>query len=75
MDRLYLNAYQPKLQKGDGVNAFSSLNGHKYLKRQLEKHGMEFTALDNGILCCNDASKARQLADDLRRLRLHGLIE
>ena len=33
------------------------LNGNEYLKRQLEKRGIDFTALDKGILCCDDAAE------------------
>src|SRR6201986_4419115 len=34
------------------------LNGHKYLKRQLEKERIAFDALDNGIASCGDVSRA-----------------
>jgi hypothetical protein len=41
------------------------INGHEYLKRQLEKHGMSFEALDNGLLSCEDAMFAQALANNL----------
>jgi hypothetical protein len=41
------------------------LNGHEYLKCQLRQRGIPFEAMDNGLFSCAD----------LRRLRLHGVIE
>jgi hypothetical protein len=38
------------------------INGHEYLKRQLSKRGIEFTALDNGLLSCADPALAQRLA-------------
>ena len=38
------------------------LNGHEYLKRQLAKEGIAFTALDNGILHCADPARLQALA-------------
>jgi hypothetical protein len=35
-------------------NAKLCLNGHEYAKRQLENKGIEYQALDNGILSCTD---------------------
>ncbi|HWE63436.1 MAG TPA: hypothetical protein VHB98_17105, partial [Chloroflexota bacterium] len=39
------------------------LNGHEYLKRQLAKEGIAFTALDNGIRSCADPTRLQALAD------------
>jgi hypothetical protein len=39
------------------------LNGHEYLKRQLAKEGIAFTALDNGIMRCADPVRLQTLAD------------
>lgn len=41
------------------------LNGHEYLKRQLEKEGIGFVALDNGIHSCEDPVRMREIADGL----------
>jgi len=41
------------------------LNGHEYLKRQLEKRGIAFEALDNGVLSCNDPRQMQRLMDGL----------
>lgn len=41
------------------------INGHEYLKRQLGKEGIEFEALDNGLLRCAHPQRAQQIADDL----------
>ena len=41
------------------------LNGHEWLKRQLAKRGVAFTALDNGIATCRDPQAVQALADRL----------
>jgi hypothetical protein len=41
------------------------LNGHEYLKRQLQHEGIVFTALDNGLLECADPQRAQQICDEL----------
>lgn len=39
------------------------LNGHEYLKRQLEQRGICFEALDNGLLSCEDLETAQRICD------------
>jgi hypothetical protein len=41
------------------------LNGHEYLKRQLQKRQVAFEALDNGLLWCEDIARAQRLANGL----------
>ncbi len=41
------------------------LNGHEWLKRQLARRGIAFTALDNGLRACADPAAAQELADAL----------
>lgn len=41
------------------------LNGHEYLKRQLEKEGIDYEELDNGVLSCADPQRAQQICDQL----------
>ena len=41
------------------------LNGHEWAKRQLERAGIAYTALDNGFLTCTDAAKLKQICDSL----------
>jgi hypothetical protein len=41
------------------------LNGHEYLKCQLEKRGIGYEALDNGLLSCDQLEVAQQLAEGL----------
>jgi hypothetical protein len=41
------------------------LNGHEYLKCQLEKEQIAFQALDNGIAWCEDVARAQQICDRL----------
>ena len=41
------------------------LNGHEYLKRQLQKRGIGYDALDNGLLRCEQIERAQRIADGL----------
>lgn len=51
-------------------NAKLCLNGHEYAKRQLMQKGIDFEALDNGVLRCDDRNGCRQSAMDSARKRL-----
>src|SRR3981081_1442237 len=39
------------------------INGHEYLKCQLERRGIDFEALDNGISWCEDVGAAQRICD------------
>jgi hypothetical protein len=39
------------------------VNGHEYLKCQLQQRGIGFEALDNGLLSCADIKAAQRIAD------------
>jgi hypothetical protein len=41
------------------------LNGHEWAKRQLEKKGIAYEALDNGFLTCADPQKLQEICDSL----------
>src|SRR5215471_1609996 len=41
------------------------LNGHEWAKRQLDKRGLSYTALDNGFLSCADPQQLQQICDSL----------
>lgn len=41
------------------------LNGHEYVKRQMEARGIGFEALDNGVLSCEQPSRAQAIGDAL----------
>jgi hypothetical protein len=41
------------------------LNGHEYVKRQLQKRGIGFEALDNGLLRCEQLARAHRIAQGL----------
>jgi hypothetical protein len=41
------------------------VNGHEWAKRQLEKRGIAFEALDNGFLSCAEPEKLQQICDSL----------
>jgi hypothetical protein len=55
-------------------NAKLCINGHEYLKCQLAKHGIEFEALDNGILSCEDPKAMQGLADTLSAAKIDALL-
>src|SRR5437899_8654365 len=50
------------------------LNGHEYLKRQLTREGIAFTALDNGLLSCADPARAQAICDALSAERIAALL-
>jgi hypothetical protein len=56
-------------------NAKLCLNGHEYLKRQLEQQGIPYQALDNGILSCPDPHQLQALADGLSAAKIEALLE
>ena len=41
------------------------LNGHEWAKRQLDKMGIAYEALDNGFLSCADPKKLQEICDSL----------
>ncbi len=41
------------------------LNGHEWAKRQLEKRGIVYEALDNGFLSCAEPGKLQEVCDSL----------
>ncbi|MGC1888381.1 MAG: hypothetical protein WA709_20185 [Stellaceae bacterium] len=46
-------------------NAKLCLNGHEYAKRQWERQGIAYQALDNGVLSCADPQRLQQICDGL----------
>jgi hypothetical protein len=55
-------------------NAKVCLNGHEWLKQQLAERGIEFEALDNGILSCADPVRAQQLCDRLDAIKIEAVF-
>ena len=41
------------------------LNGHEWAKRQMEKRGIAYEALDNGFLSCADPQRLQEICDSL----------
>lgn len=41
------------------------LNGHEWAKRQLERRGIQYEALDNGFLSCQDPEALQRICDSL----------
>jgi len=55
-------------------NAKLCLNGHEYVKRQLEQQGIAYQALDNGILSCQDPQRLQALCDSLTAEKIEALL-
>lgn len=54
-------------------NAKLCLNGHEYCKRQLEKEGIAYESLDNGIRSCADPKRLQEIADGLTGEKIQAL--
>lgn len=50
------------------------LNGHEYLKRQLEKAGIGYEPLDNGILSCDAPEKMQEIANNFDENKIEAVI-
>ena len=50
------------------------LNGHEYLKRQLDREGIAYEVLDNGVLSCEDPARMQTLADRLSPAKIDALL-
>jgi hypothetical protein len=55
-------------------NAKLCINGHEWLKRQLAHKGIEFEALDNGLLSCAKPKRAQAIADTLSPEKIDALL-
>lgn len=50
------------------------INGHEYLKRQLDQRGIAYEPLDNGILSCQDPQRVQALCDGLNEHKIDALL-
>lgn len=50
------------------------INGHEYLKGQLEKEGIRYEPLDNGIRSCADLTRAQKICDALSPSKIDALV-
>lgn len=50
------------------------LNGHEYVKWQLAKEGIAFTALDNGVHSCAQPGRMQEIADSLTAEKIEALL-
>ena len=50
------------------------LNGNEWLKRQLDKRGIDYEPLDNGIRRCADPKRAQRIADQLDEKKIERLF-
>ena len=50
------------------------INGHEYLKRQLDKAGISYEALDNGILTCQNPDALQTISNSLSPAKIDQLL-
>lgn len=55
-------------------NAKLCLNGHEYVKRQLDKCAIPYQALDNGLLSCAEPARLQALCESLTAARIERLL-
>jgi len=55
-------------------NAKLCLNGHEYVKRQLDQKGIGYQALDNGILACENPQRVQAICDGLSAEKIDALL-
>ena len=55
-------------------NAKLCINGHEYVKRQLERRGIRYEALDNGVLSCEDPATLQRICDELSAEKIDALF-
>jgi hypothetical protein len=56
-------------------NARLCINGHEWAKRQAEKKGITFTALDNGFATVEDPARLQALCDELGPAQIQALLD
>ena len=50
------------------------INGHEYAKRQLDKRGIKYEPLDNGILSCEDPQALQKICEGLNEAKIEKLL-
>jgi hypothetical protein len=50
------------------------INGHEYAKRQLERRGIAYKALDNGVLQCADPAALQRICDGLSQKKIDRVV-
>ena len=50
------------------------LNGHEWVKRQLAQEGIAFTALDNGILSCENPVRLQELCNSFDEAKIAAVV-
>jgi hypothetical protein len=55
-------------------NAKLCINGHEYVKRQLDRRGIKYEALDNGVLSCEDPTTLQKICDELSAEKIDALF-
>ncbi len=55
-------------------NAKLCINGHEYAKRQLDRRGIRYEPLDNGILSCEEPAVLQRICDELSAEKIEALF-
>ncbi|HTV82278.1 MAG TPA: hypothetical protein VME18_06475 [Acidobacteriaceae bacterium] len=55
-------------------NARLCLNGHEYARRPLARKGIDFAALDNGVLHCQEPKRLQAICDGLSAEKIDALL-
>ncbi len=50
------------------------INGHEWLKRQLDLRGIRYEALDNGILSCDEPARVQKIAESLSPEKIDAVL-
>jgi hypothetical protein len=63
-----------KFGSGFPYTAKLCINGHEYLKRQLDKAGISYEALDNGVLACKNLDELQKISNSLTPAKIDRLL-
>jgi hypothetical protein len=61
-----------RIQSWFPMNIQICVNGHEWLARNMERHGIAYQKIDNAFAWIEDPDRAQRFADNLTRKKLHG---
>jgi hypothetical protein len=61
-----------RIQSWFPMNIQICVNGHEWLARKMDRHGIAYKKIDNAFAWIEDPERAQGLADKLTRKKLHG---
>jgi hypothetical protein len=60
-----------RIQSWFPMNIQICVNGHEWLARKMDRHGIAYEKIDNAFAWIEDVDRAQRFAEDLTRKRLH----